>query len=283
MKHIPLVLALLFFSNTIFAQMTNREAEVNTFLEAWHKAAADVNAEVYFGSMTEDAFYIGTDASEIWLKKDFQTWSKPYFDKGKAWSFTTISRGIHFDKKGKMAWFEENLNTAMGECRGSGVLILTKEGWKIKHYVLSLLLANELIEEFKDLQKLLPEKEVIAVIKNLVKAMKTKDATLAKSVFAKNARLTNVEEEGEKPVTKEGNMTEFIKFIGEASDNIYEERILDYEVKIDGIMATVWTPYEFYLNDKFLHCGVNAFQLFKSEEGWKIIQITDTRRRKGCK
>ena len=65
-----------------------------------------------------------------------------------------------------------------------------------------------------------------------------------------------------------------------ASKDIYEERISDYQVRIDGIMATVWTPYEFYLNDEFHHGGVNAFQLFRGEEGWKIVSISDTRRKK---
>ena len=113
--------------------------------------------------------------------------------------------------------------------------------------------------------------------------MKTKDAKLAKSVFAQNANLTTTAIKEGKAIIKKESVADFIKFIGTPSDNIYDERILDYEVKIDGIMATVWTPYEFYVNDKFLHCGVNAFQLFKSEEGWKIIQITDTRRKKDCK
>ena len=55
-----------------------------------------------------------------------------------------------------------------------------------------------------------------------------------------------------------------------------------HRVHIDGHMATAWTPYAFYLGGDLSHCGVNAFQLFNGKDGWKIIRITDTRRREGC-
>ncbi|MBC7382033.1 MAG: hypothetical protein H7296_03455 [Bacteroidia bacterium] len=59
-----------------------------------------------------------------------------------------------------------------------------------------------------------------------------------------------------------------------------EEHITAYKIKADGSMVCVWAPHGFYLNDKLLHTGVDALQLFKSNEGWKIIQICDTRKTK---
>lgn len=61
-----------------------------------------------------------------------------------------------------------------------------------------------------------------------------------------------------------------------------QERLLDYRIRIDGDMAHAWTPYEFYVQGKFHHCGVNSFQLFRDPEGWKIIYIIDTRRVTDC-
>jgi hypothetical protein len=61
-----------------------------------------------------------------------------------------------------------------------------------------------------------------------------------------------------------------------------DEQLLSYDIKIDGDMAIAWTPYKFYFNDKFSHCGVNIFTLIKREQRWKIMGITDTRRRQGC-
>ena len=93
--------------------------------------------------MNDDAIFIGTDATENWNKKAFQAYSKPYFDKGKAWSFSPLERHIYFSKDGKTAWFDELLNTQMKICRGSGVVEKVKGVWKIKHYVLSMTIPND--------------------------------------------------------------------------------------------------------------------------------------------
>lgn len=66
------------------------------------------------------------------------------------------------------------------------------------------------------------------------------------------------------------------------ADQKWDERLLSYNIQIDGNMANVWTPYEFWFNGKFSHCGVNSFQLFKDGNTWKIIYLIDTRRRSGC-
>lgn len=119
---------------------------INTTLDAWHAAAAKADFENYFKPMTDDAIFIGTDATENWIKKDFMVWSKPYFDKGKAWSFTSLERHIYFDTSGQTAWFDELLNTQMKICRGSGLLIKSDNEWKIKHYVLSMTFPNEMVD-----------------------------------------------------------------------------------------------------------------------------------------
>ena len=119
------------------------ESKINMLLDSWHKAAADAKYDSYFEKMTDDAIFIGTDATENWGKPDFQVFAKPYFDKGKAWSFTALERHIYFDKTNEMAWFDELLNTQMKICRGSGVLVKIGGEWKIKHYVLSMTVPND--------------------------------------------------------------------------------------------------------------------------------------------
>ena len=97
--------------------------------------------------MTDDAVFIGTDASENWNIKDFKAYSKPHFDKGKAWTFHTLERNIYVDKSNKIAWFDELLDTSFKICRGSGVLEKANGKWKIKHYVLSMTIPNETSDE----------------------------------------------------------------------------------------------------------------------------------------
>ncbi|MBT8185162.1 MAG: nuclear transport factor 2 family protein [Eudoraea sp.] len=62
----------------------------------------------------------------------------------------------------------------------------------------------------------------------------------------------------------------------------FHENIKSYRIQVDGAMANAWTPYEFWINDEFSHCGVNSFQLFNDGAGWKIIYLIDTRRKNGC-
>lgn len=137
-----ILLFVLFFS--ALAQAQNKEtANINTTLDAWHKAAAEAKFDTYFNFMAEESIFIGTDATENWNKKAFMAFAKPYFDKGKAWSFTALERHVYFDASGKTAWFDELLNTQMKICRGSGVLVKEGNQWKIKHYVLSMTIPND--------------------------------------------------------------------------------------------------------------------------------------------
>jgi len=66
------------------------------------------------------------------------------------------------------------------------------------------------------------------------------------------------------------------------ADQVWEERLLSYEVQIDGNLAHVWTPYEFWVNGNFSHCGANAFTLAKTDTGWKIVHLIDSRRKSSC-
>lgn len=133
---------------------TNLEKEaIQMVLNNWHKDASDANFEAYFKAMSNTSFFIGTDATENWGKEAFKNFSKPHFEKGKAWSFKTIDRNIYVAVKGEIAWFDELLDTWMGICRGSGVLKKSNNIWKIEHYVLSLTIPNDNIEAVKNLNK----------------------------------------------------------------------------------------------------------------------------------
>ncbi len=152
---------LISFSFLAIAQ-EKEKAEITQMLDTWHKAAANADQQAYFDGIDEDGIYIGTDATEIWTKQEFFEWSKPYFDKGKAWSFTAIKRNIYLSEDRSIAWFDELLQFSNGVYRGSGVISKKDEQWKIKHYVLSLPVPNE---KFKGVMEVInqniaePEKE----------------------------------------------------------------------------------------------------------------------------
>lgn len=125
---------------------------LHRLVDAWHQAAAVGDAERFFGSMTPQGVYIGTDATERWLRDDMREWAKPYFERGSAWAFTARERQVYLAANGQTAWWEELLDTWMGVCRGSGVLEYhPAEGWRIAHFHLSVTVPNEKIKAFIEL------------------------------------------------------------------------------------------------------------------------------------
>jgi len=147
-KIVLLVIMAACSSFSIYRSQSDKEKDkINIVLDNWHKAAAEAQFDTYFNIMTGDAIFIGTDAAENWNKTQFQAFAKPFFDRGKAWSFTAIERHVYFDKSGKTAWFDELLNTQMKICRGSGILVKVGNDWKIKHYVLSMTIPNDNVTE----------------------------------------------------------------------------------------------------------------------------------------
>lgn len=145
------LLALLFVLN-VNAQKTkfNPEVEtknVNQFLDNFNTLAAKADYKNYFNCFAEDSQFIGTDATEVWQKKEFMIWAKPHFDKNKTWNFKSLKRNIYFSKDGSYAWFDEVLDTQMKICRGSGVLEKIDGQWKLKQYVLSTTIPNDVIDQ----------------------------------------------------------------------------------------------------------------------------------------
>jgi len=127
------------------------EGMVKKVLNNWHQASATADADAFFGAMTKDGVYLGTDASERWLRDELREWSKFAFERDTAWAFTASKREIYFSENQKTAWFEEMLDTQMGTCRASGVLTKIGGVWKIKHYDLAIMVPNDLVKDFKKL------------------------------------------------------------------------------------------------------------------------------------
>lgn len=124
------------------------QTELDTFIDQWHLAAAKANYTTYFGAMDSSFVFLGTAPGERWNKKEFATFSKPYFDKGKAWNFSSSNRKWSFSPDGTIAWFDEDLNTWMRGCRGSGIAIKKEGNWKLLYYNLTVLIENEKIKSF---------------------------------------------------------------------------------------------------------------------------------------
>ena len=124
--------------------------EIDALLTAWHKAAAEADEVLYFGSLAPDAVFLGTDATERWTKDELVKWAMPYFQRPSAWVFYAVSRNISLADDGRTAWFDELLHSeSYWTCRGSGVLSKTPQGWKIRQYNLAFTIPNAATGEIK--------------------------------------------------------------------------------------------------------------------------------------
>ncbi len=122
---------------------------INEMLDNWHRGASNADSISYFDLMAINSVYVGTDETEVWSKRKFLNFAAPYFAKGKAWAFTKVERNVYSKDYLDIAWFDEVLDTWMGPCRGSGVVTKDDDGgWKVQHYVLSVAVANDDIDEY---------------------------------------------------------------------------------------------------------------------------------------
>ena len=123
-------------------------AGVEATLDAFHEAASRADGDAYFALFTEDAVFLGTDATERWDVAAFQAYARPFFDAGRGWTYTATERHVSFGATGRTAWFDERLqNEKYGEVRGSGVLERRPDGhggWRIAQYNLAFPVPNEL-------------------------------------------------------------------------------------------------------------------------------------------
>lgn len=128
-----------------------------------------------------------------------------------------------------------------------------------------------------------PEDSVKAAVNKLFEGMKNADAGLIRQSFADSAILQTIgrNKEGQ-TIIRTDAVSGFAEQISKLPKGAADERITFEVVRVDGALATVWTPYKFYYNGQFSHCGVNSFQLVRVNGTWKIQYLIDTRRKQGC-
>jgi len=152
-------LTLTFLFSLILFSQENAKQEINTFIDAWHEAAAVNDQAGYFEKIDDQGIYIGTDSSEVWTRQEFYDWSTPHFEMEKGWAFKAQSRNIYLSDDGRMAWFDELLDYGKGTLRGSGVLTKRETEWKVLHYVLSVPVPND---KFKEVMELIDSKPMLS-------------------------------------------------------------------------------------------------------------------------
>ncbi|MDG2089709.1 MAG: nuclear transport factor 2 family protein [Gammaproteobacteria bacterium] len=153
-KTIITILVFVLITPIAFAQNSSEdEVAIIAVLNDFHDAAANADVDRYLGNMTADAVFLGTDEWERWpMQPEFIEYVNVRFDAG-GWSYYSTNKNISFSQDGNVAWFDESSisNSMGGHFRGSGVLEKINGEWKISHYVLSVLVYNEISNDVMEL------------------------------------------------------------------------------------------------------------------------------------
>ena len=145
-------LLMLLVSGVRAATKDAESAAIAAVLNRFHVAAGEADFDAYFALFAEDGVFLGTDATERWTVAEFKAFVRPHFEAGRGWLYTPGERHVVLSPDGRYAWFDEALsNTSYGACRGSGVMQLTADGWKVAQYHLTIPIPNDLAKSVVDL------------------------------------------------------------------------------------------------------------------------------------
>jgi len=126
-----------------------------------------------------------------------------------------------------------------------------------------------------------PEREVMAVVQQLFDGMKSHDTVKMRAVLHPQARLVSAGVKDGAPTASVESTDGWLAAVSRGVEP-FDERLRNPVVKVDGGLASVWAEYNFYVGTRFSHCGVDTFHLVRTAEGWRIVDLADTRRKDGC-
>ena len=127
------------------------------------------------------------------------------------------------------------------------------------------------------------EDSIKQVITDFFSALKRSDTASMRLLLSPAMHLETMQAiPGTEPNLRIESPTSFLTRVAQTDPGMCDERIRFEVVQSDDAIAIVWTPYEFYFNGRFSHCGVNSFTLIRQRGNWLIQYLIDTRR-KNCK
>jgi len=128
--------------------------------------------------------------------------------------------------------------------------------------------------------------QILKPIETLFRAMELGDSSMLGTAFYSKASLaTVILNEGLQfqGINFEQGLDGFKRAVSNPKPKPFREPIYDIQIQSEGPFAQVWARYAFYIGESFHHCGIDTFQLIRTNEGWKIFHLADTRQQKGCR
>ncbi len=165
-------------------------------------------------------------------------------------------------------------------CSNQKTMAMIKQTLAIVLLFLSFGLKAQSSQTFSDSE----EQQIKQVVETFFEGFHKQDSTIIKSTVADNVVLQTTGRNAEgKTQFRNEEFSQFLKSIVSIPDSIkFQEKLTSFSIQVDRTMANAWMGYEFWLNDKFSHCGINSFQMVNFDGEWKIIYLIDTRGKEGC-
>ncbi len=144
--------------------------------------------------------------------------------------------------------------------------------------ILGLFLTHQISAQTHD------EAEIRKVIEQIFTGMEKSDSAMVRNAFTKEITMATVakNKNNEPALHRESSLDGFLTAVASPKQQPWHEEFWNLNIRIDGDLASAWCDYAFYLGKTFSHCGVDAFQLFRTPDGWKIFHLADTRRKEPC-
>ncbi len=120
---------------------------------------------------------------------------------------------------------------------------------------------------------------ILAPILSLFRGMQAHDSAMVRGAFVPGAQFSRPAAPGQGH--RYTTLDQFVAAVGQPGLP-WNERIYDADIREDAGLATVWTFFTFHAGEQFSHCGVNAFHVVRTGQGWKISGLADSNRRTGC-
>jgi len=151
----------------------------------------------------------------------------------------------------------------------------------MKTLMLGMALATTVLGAAQPTQTEDDKTAVLATVQKFFDTMAARDVEGARLVLMADGRTVSVREQNGQAVARASTVEAYLDSLGKGK-TASRERMWNPEVRIRGAVASVWTPYDFWVDGKFSHCGIDAFTLIKTADGWKISSGTWTIEREGC-
>jgi len=124
-------------------------------VDGLHESASKADLKAYLGAFTENGVFMGTDDWERWTRPTtLDEYVSERFKGGTGWTYKSVERHIKLNEAKDIGWFDEIIvSEKWGRFRGTGVVVKQQEEWKIAHYSMSVLVANEAFFDIAEINK----------------------------------------------------------------------------------------------------------------------------------